>query len=160
MKSLFVALALVGWSSAASADVNTDSAQQFMALCAQRLPETRQTVQLLKDEGWRYESTDGSFHVYSRNGRRVIAATSVTSSPQQGCMSAVSKLNKAGAIALGSKLAAQLGFQLLKSPPPGSPPGTLAVWVGRVNSVKAGIVAYPPQSFYVMRGAGIVLLTE
>jgi hypothetical protein len=141
----------------AAADENTTAARDFMILCAKRLPETRQTVQVLKDQGWRYESTDGTYHFYSENGRRVIAATSVTSSPDQGCLASVSKLKKAGAVALAKVVAQELGLAEANK---GLPADVYGAWSGRLNGTQVVLVALPPADFGVMRGAALVLMQQ
>ncbi len=155
MKSLLLAAALSLLTLPALADENTESARAFITSCAKQLPDTRGAVKVLKSEGWRYESSDGTFHFYSRNGRRVLAATTVTSSPEQGCFAVVSKLSGDGAIKLAKVLAKQFG---LKAAQPED--GALAVWTGKVNGVEAGIGAMPPGDFYFLRGASVILLTE
>lgn len=154
MKRLLIALALATIVSPALADEKTDAARDFMITCAKRLPETKKTVQILKDEGWRYESTDGRYHFYSQFGRRVIAATSVTSNPQQGCLSGVASLSNAGAVSVGKSVAKSLGLVQAE----GKEPGTLAIWIGELNGSVVGLVAMPTADFGFMRGASVTLV--
>jgi hypothetical protein len=153
--ALTLVLALAATS--ALADENTDAARDFIVTCAKRLPETKKTVQILKDDGWRYESSDGNFHFYSQNGRRVIAATSVTSASQQGCLAAVARLSESGAISIGGSAAKALG---LKQLPTAVQPGVLAIWGGTLNGRNVGLAAVPSTDFGYIRGASIVLLQE
>jgi hypothetical protein len=139
------------------ADENTDAAGEFLVTCGKRLPETKKTVQILKDDGWRYESTDGRFHFYSQNGRRVLAATSVTSSAQQGCLAAVARLKDAGAIALAESTAKALGLTPM---PEKAEPGILGVWGGTFNGRNLGLAAFPSADFGFIRGASLIMVLE
>jgi hypothetical protein len=157
MKRVALAVALLAFVSPALADENTDAARDFLVTCGKRLPETKQTVQVLKTEGWRYESSDGNFHFYSQNGRRVIAATSVTSSAQQGCLSAVARLSDDGAVAIGKATAKALGLAPTKEQ---LPSGILAIWEGKLNGQNVGLAAMPSDDFGFIRGASLVLVQE
>ena len=153
----FTPLLVVLLGTPAMADENTDAARDFVVTCGQRLPETKQTVQILKDDGWRYEASDGAYHFYSQNGRRVIAATTVTSAPQQGCLAAVSRLTDAGAIAVGNSAAKALGLQPL---PEANEPGALAIWAGTINGHNIAMAAIPSHNYGFFRGASVVLVQE
>jgi hypothetical protein len=155
MKRLALAL-LLAFGSPVQADENSDAARDFIVTCAKRLPETRKTVQILKDAGWRYEASDGHFHFYSQNGRRVIAATTVTSARQPGCFSAMANLTVEGAIAIGKATAKALGLKPLDAAALGVP----AAWGGVVNGHKVGLAAMPTDDYHFLRGASLILLQE
>lgn len=155
MKKLFFALMLGLAATPAAADDKMNAARDFIVTCGKRLPETRKTVQILKDSGWRYESTDGDYHYYSQDGRRLLAATSVTASTDQACLAAVSKLDEAGALAIGRAAAKQLGFVQSKAE---MPAGVYALWEGDLNGRYSALVATPPEDFGFMRGAALVLV--
>jgi hypothetical protein len=157
VKRLTLALVLALAGTSVQADENTDAARDFLVTCAKRLPETKKTVQVLKDEGWRYESSDGAFHFYSQNGRRVIAATSVTSSRQQGCFSAVARLTKAGAISIGKSTAKALGLAPITDD---VELGVDAAWGGVLNGHKVMLAAMPSADFGFIRGASLILVQE
>jgi hypothetical protein len=157
VKRLALALLVAFFGTSVRADVNTDAAGDFLVTCAKRLPETKKTVQVLKDEGWRYESSDGRFHFYSQNGRRVLAATTVTSAPQQGCFSAVARLTKAGAISIGKSTAKSLGLAPITDD---VEPGVDAAWGGVLNGHKVMLAAMPSADFGYIRGASLILVQE
>ncbi len=74
-----------------------EAAGKIVSICSDNMPNSKLTKSALKDAGFRYEGSDGSYHIYSLNSRRILAATSVTSSRQQQCMVSVSKMTPAEA---------------------------------------------------------------
>ena len=76
------------------------AAGKAVQVCADHMPDSRATKDALVAEGYRYEGSDGVYHYYSLNGRRVVVGTTVTHSSDQACTILVSKMTPAEAVQL------------------------------------------------------------
>jgi hypothetical protein len=137
------------------AQSNTETARAAFELCMERFPETRETAKLLKQQGWRSEGIAGQFRLYSRNGLRVLAATSTTRSKDQQCFVAVSKLSDTSAFALAKSLSKGIGSRKKITD---KDPAIVGGWEGMLNGFKVHIAAFRETDFEVMRGGGVILL--
>ena len=95
------ALLIAGPTSVRAADpALLAAAGRAVQVCADHMPNSRAAKDAFASTGYRYEGSDGQYHFYSLNGRRVVVGTSVTHSATQGCVVLVSKMTVAEAAQL------------------------------------------------------------
>lgn len=150
--SAFVLLPL----GASAADLTARALEGF-STCVSRFPESRETVGVLKSQGWRYEGLAGKFHLYSDEGRRVIAAATVTSARQKGCAVAVSKMTAEQAVAVAQAFLQGQKAERLADPKEADE-DAVAAWTLKVNGHNVGLAAMQSEDFGIMRGAGLILV--
>ena len=98
---LLSALLIAGPMTANAADPKQIAAAgRAVQVCAEHMPDSRAAKDAFAASGYRYEGSDGNYHYYSLNGRRVVVGTSVTHSVIQGCVVLVSKMTTAEAAQL------------------------------------------------------------
>ena len=93
-------LALPNLSHAAADEKMLRRAAEIAEICATHMPDGRATERALKDAGFRFEGTTPPWKIFSLNGRRILAGTSIPSAKKQGCIISVSKMNPRQARAL------------------------------------------------------------
>ena len=89
-------------------------AQELLGICAQHLLKPNTIKANLKERGFRYEGNMGEFHVYSLDGRRLLAGTSRTSDKDKSCLVSVSKMTLNEAVSLAAKTAKSLKAKEVK----------------------------------------------
>lgn len=157
LKSLVACIALGVASPAVAADKNLlDKAAKAAALCMKYMPNSRLTKDALKDAGYRYEGLQSGYHIYSNDGRRLIAATTKTSSKRQGCLISVSKMTPEEGAKLIQPWVKATGAQQ------GTPTnkGVTKAWVGNFKGKRASLGVNKEIDFRIMRGAAIGLVTD
>lgn len=137
----------------ARAQSAAEMAQKGFDLCASRFPETKQTRELLKEQGWRYWGTDGEFHVFSAVKNTAMVATSAAGERMQACMMTFRGLDEDEALALAAKIGKASGLTPVKSPGFQLGEG----WLARLNGIKVALFATTTGDFYFMRTSAIVL---
>lgn len=92
---LAMCLVTLGWAAtpARAADPALLSrAAEVAKICETHMPDSVAAKEAFKASGFRYEGIYGSLYVYSLNNRRLVAATTVTSAREKGCLVIVSKM--------------------------------------------------------------------
>jgi len=137
----------------ARAQAAAEMAQRGLDLCASRFPETKQTRELLKQQGWDYWGTDGDFHIFTDAKKKAIIATTAVGERRHGCLMTFHGLDEARALALAAKIGKAHGFIPVKSS--GLPLGE--GWVANLNGVEVILFATTTVNFNLMRTSAIWL---
>ncbi len=130
-------------------------AAEIAKVCSTHMPNSKAVKSALKDAGYRYEGIMDGLHVYSANSRRVVAATSVTSAEQQGCIVVVSKMTAAEGVALAQPWVNSTRAESVSV----RRNNDAAMWLGTVNNRKVTIAVRKQINFRIMRGAAILMVS-
>ena len=144
---------LLSLSGVACAQDYVDHSRKGFELCASRFPETKQTRELLKQQGWDYRGTDGDFHIFTDAKNKAIIATTAAGERRQGCLMTFQGLDETHALALAAKIGKAYGFIPVKSS--GLPLGE--GWLASLNGVKVILFATSTFNFNLMRTSAIWL---
>lgn len=154
----YVAAAALLFGTQAMAVTPEQMAQAAKALdiCVADMPNSKKAKENLKKAGFRYESTDGSFHFYSFNGRRVLVGTSTTSNKNQGCLVSVSKMKPAEATELATPIIKKTKSKDLNF----SDRDTVSAWGGTTKGRETFILIDKKMDLGYMRGAGVLYFVQ
>ena len=127
------------------------------ALCMSRFPETRETTTAFKEAGWRFLGILGSFRAYTNAKNRVIAATAVTNSREQGCFTAVHKMTEDEALAFIEVFLADAKSVKQSEP---TERQSIKEWTAVFKGRKVRFAASKSYNYRIMRGTSVQMITE
>lgn len=125
-------------------------------ICAIHMPDSKAAGTAFKDAGFRYEGVFSDFHLYSMQGRRLLAGITLTSNRRQGCLITVSKMTVQDGMALIQPWLKE------SSAKPTKPVDSnhAAAWRGTFRKGPINLVVLKHVDFRIMRGAAIGAISD
>lgn len=131
-------------------------AAQAAKICSDHMPDSLAAMEAFKQDGYRFEGIHHGYRIFTMEGRRLVAAISVTSAKRQACLISVSKMTPPEARALIQPWVAASNAKPVKP----WHRNLSEAWIGtfRKGPVRMAVVKYIDLG--PMRGAAIVAGAE